>query len=250
MSTPHFLFGAARSGTNAITWALESSDHISVKNEDSADSFDQFLLKDKSAIEAVLKASAPKPAFFKCFHDTPRARYLLGEYLNSRAIYAVRQPSDCIGSFVNEFGQAGADIWMKRFVSAARDRRGRLLYVCRDDPAAADVAVDKAKFILDVLSEFGASPDNIAACYYLWAHSFADHIRLTEDRRFLVLDYDSMTADPQAALNRVCQHFSIAQINIDPERWFSGRQFGKNIDVAPQLLALCEAGYKKITAEL
>jgi hypothetical protein len=246
--TTFFLFGAARSGTNAITWALEGSDHISVKNEDSPDCFDQFVLKDTCAIKAVLKESAPKPVFFKSFHDTPRARSLFQLYPDARAIYSIRQPGDCIGSFVNEFGKAGADLWVERFRLAAKERGGLLLHVCRDDPVAAEIAVDRARFVLNELDSSGASISNTAACYYLWAHSFADHIGILDDRRYLVMDYDAMVADPQAAIDRTCRHFSIDRISTDADSWFSGRQFGKTIDVAPRLLALCQEVYEGITA--
>lgn len=241
------MFGAARSGTNAATWALTASGQIAVRNEDSRDCFYQFTLREKISIDAVLKACSPKPVFFKCFHDTPRAQLLFQEYPNSRAIYSIRQPRDCIGSFVNEFGKAGAEIWMERFVAAAKERCGMLLHVCRDDPAATEIAVDQAKFVLDELEQCEASPSNIAACYYLWAHSFADHIRLLEDRRFLILDYDALVANPQAELGRVCEHFSIEDLTINPEHWFVGREFGKTINVAPRLLALCETVYEQIT---
>lgn len=245
---PFFLFGAARSGTNAITWALEKSPDIAVKNEDNTEYFDHFLLKSNPHIESALTSSAPKPVLFKCFHDTPRARYLFENFPDSRAIYAIRQPSDCIGSFVNEFGQAGADLWMERFVSAAKGRSGMLLHICRDDPAAAEIAIDRAAFLLDELVKFGPSSENIAACYYILAHSFVDHIQLFEDRRFFILNYDVLTSDPQNTLRDICKHLSIADINIDREYWFNGRQFGKNIKVAPQLLALCETIYKRIVS--
>lgn len=245
---PYFLFGAARSGTNAIAWALERSPEISVKNEDNSDYFDHFLLKSNSHIESALISSAPKSVFFKCFHDTPRAGYLFEKFPDSRAIYAIRQPSDCIGSFVNEFGQAGADLWMERLVSAAKERSGMLLHICRDDPAAAEIAIDRATFLLEELIKFGPSPANIAACYYILAHSFVDHIRLFEDRRFLILNYDVLTSDPKNTLSNICRHFSIEDINIDPEYWINGRQFGKNIHVSPQLLVLCETIYKRIAA--
>lgn len=245
-STPLFLFGAARSGTNAITWALQESDQIVVKNEDSADCFDQFTLKDKFVIDAILKESAPKPVFFKSFHDTPRARQLLEHYPNSRAIYSIRQPRDCIGSFVNEFGKTGTDLWIQRFSLAAEERRGLLLHICRDDPAAAEIAVDRAKFVLDELERSDFSIPNVAACYYLWAHSFTDHIGLIDDSRFLVVDYDAMVANPQVVLDQVCRHFSIKMICTDASRWSAGRAFGETIDVAPRLLEQCQMAYEEI----
>lgn len=246
-STAFFLFGAARSGTNAITWALQASDQIVVKNEDCTDCFDQFTLKDKFAIQSILMEAAPKPVFFKSFHDTPRARRLLEHYPASRAIYSIRQPRDCIGSFVNEFGEAGANVWIERFTLAANERRGLLLHICRDDPTAAEIAVDRAKFVLDELKRSDFSIPNIAACYYLWAHSFADHIGLINDDRFLVVDYDAMVANPQAALDKVCRHFSIKMINTETSRWSSGRGYGKTTNVAPRLLEQCQVAYAKIT---
>jgi len=244
--TAFFLFGAARSGTNALTWALQASDQIVIKNEDSIDCFDQFTLKDDFAIEAVLREAAPKPVFFKSFHDTPRAKLLLGLHPGSRAIYSIRQPSDCIGSFVNEFGKAGAELWFERFTSAADERRGLLLHVCRGDLAAAELAVDRAKFVLYELDKSGVSIPNVAACYYLWAHSFAEYIGLFDDGRFLVVDYDAMVSNPQAALDRACRHFSIKTIYANADRWFVGRGFGTTIDVAPRLLKQCQAVYEGI----
>jgi len=241
-----FLFGAARSGTNALTWTLQESDQIVVKNEDSADCFDNFALKDRSVIEAILHEAAPKPVFFKCFHDTPRARYLLENFSDSRAVYSIRQPRDCIGSFINEFGQAGVDVWLDRFEVAARDRKGLLLHISRDDPISTEIAVERAEFVLNELSIAGITPPNVAACYYLWAHSFADHINVDNDNRFIVIDYDRMVIDPQITILNVCQHFSIKTIKTNPDRWFKGRGFGKSIDISPRLLEQCQAVYDKI----
>jgi len=244
---PFFLFGAARSGTNALTWALETSDQISVRNEDSPDCFDQFVLRDKIDIDAVLAKSAPKPVFFKSFHDTPRARCLLESYPGSRAVYLIRQPGDCIGSFVNEFGEAGARVWLQRFSSAAKERGGILLRMCRGDTIATEIAINKAQLMLEEIAISGASVANIGACYYLWAHSFAHHIGLFQDPRFLVLDYDAMVADPQVAIDRTCHHFSIERLNIDPDYWFAGRRFGKSVEISTRLLAKCEAIYDEVS---
>ena len=240
-----FLFGAARSGTNALTWALEQSDKIIVKNEDSSDCFERFALKENPIIDAILEGAESKSIFFKCFHDTPRARQLLEYYPGSRAVYLLRQPRDCIGSFVNEFGEAGANSWITHFTLAAEERRGLLLHVCRDDPIAAEIAVDNAKLMLSELSVAGITVPNVAACYYLWAHSFSDHIALLNDDRFLVIDYDAMVAAPEAALRAVCDHFAIEAIG-NSGYWFSGRGFGKTTILAPRLENLCQATYDRI----
>lgn len=242
---PFFLFGAARSGTNALTWALEKSDQISVRNEDSPDCFDQFALRDKVYIDAVLSNSAPDPVFFKSFHDTPRARYLLESYPGSRAVYMIRQPADCIGSFVNEFGNAGALVWLERFSSAANERGGMLLHMCRDDPVATEIAINQARLMLEEISVCEASTANVAACYYIWAHSFIHHIQLFRDARFLLLDYDAMVADPQVAIDRTCRHFSMERLNIDADYWFSGRRFGKELQISSRLISKCEAVYEE-----
>ncbi len=241
---PYFLFGAARSGTNALTWALERSGTLSVFNENDDRCFVQFLLMDEPILDNLIETSEVIPCFFKSFHDTPRAQLLINRY-DAKAIYSVRSPLDCIGSFVNEFGSAGASLWVRRFEQAASGC-GFALQMCRGDRVAREISSQKATFVLNLLSKAGYTTENVAAGYYIWAHSFVDHIKLISDQRLKVVDYDVLVANPQACLDVVCKHLEISNISSSVQDWSRGRGFGKHVNVDEEMKNICYEIYKNI----
>lgn len=243
---PRFLFGAARSGTNALTWALEKSGELAVFNEDNPKCFVQFMLMDRPILDAVLRSAGAGKVFFKSFHDTPRARVLFEHYPEARAVYSIRNPLDCIGSFVQAFGESGAMVWLGRFEHAATDHCGFALQMCRGDAAAFSIAIDRARYVLDLLRQTGASPANIAAGYYLWAHGFHDHIGVRTDRRFEIVDYADLVTRPQLTLSRVSRHLGIDDVDASVQEWSGSRGFGSQTVVHDLLLSRCLKLYETI----
>lgn len=239
-----FLFGAARSGTNALTWALEKNGALSVFNENDDRCFIQFLLMDETILDSLISQREGKICFFKCFHDTPRAQVLLNRY-EAKAVYSIRSPRDCIGSFVHAWGEVGANLWLKRFEEASHGY-GFALQMCRGDRGSWNVAVERAQFVLNLLSEASRTPANIAGCYYLWSHSFSEHIDLFVDSRFEIIDYDELIADPQTHLDRVCDHFKVQRIHASVLEWSQGRNLGRSISLDPKIEEQCQELYHRI----
>src|SRR5262245_52821529 len=106
-----FLFGAARSGTNAVTWRLEADPEVDCINEDNPIAFDSYQLCSIPTVRGVVARSEKKLVFFKSFHDTLRSHQLIAAFPGGRAIYSLREPRATIASFVREFGDAGRHIW-------------------------------------------------------------------------------------------------------------------------------------------
>lgn len=126
MAIPCFLWGAARSGTNAITWALESSANFTCYNEDDHAAFDDYFLRGNDVLADIVAHSDRPRVFFKAFSDTPRASTVMRFFPSARALYSIRRPTDTIASFVQEFGET-AKLWIERFADAEAGNSGALL---------------------------------------------------------------------------------------------------------------------------
>lgn len=160
-----FLWGTARTGTNLVCHVLEQADGVECHNEDSEAAFVKCFLKDNSVLMALVE-TCPKPAiFFKSFNDTPRARTVMNFFTEARAVYTLRQPDECIASFVQEFGSMGFQEWQKRLTEGAGGRSGRLLTMVSADRELYEYTRLTAANAVEMMDRYGRTPHNVAAVY-------------------------------------------------------------------------------------
>lgn len=246
MTYARFLFGAARSGTNAITWALETASDIEVFNEDNTKAFIQFRLHDNFVLDNLRRRCEKEAIFFKAFSDTSRYWAIMNFFPEARAIYAVREPLETIASFRREFGSAGVDFWLNAWRDLVDYDAGLLLQSCRGDQSAALVARRTAAYVLKKLDTYGASIENVAGGYYLWQHSFFFDIHISDSEAIKIVDYADLVEKPAQMMTAIAEWFRISNPTIDIPSWHKGRGTINADEIAGEILQECSLLYWNI----
>jgi len=242
-----FLWGAARSGTNAITNHLKLSPDVTSFNEDNPAAFDSFCLRPDVVIEDLVRAAKTRVVYFKAFNDTLRADLAMARFPGSKGIYAIRKPQDCIASFMREFGEFGRLNWIDALSQSANGEFD-MLSVARATGALRQRAVARiSERSLALLSAYGPSLPNVAAAYYLFQHSFFSEMKLEYNKNIRVLDYDALIQDPEDIISRLCNWLRIRFVPAMADDWWQGRGLeGIDLMPHPELVRHCDVLYREI----
>ncbi len=106
LSTPVFLFGVQRSGTNMVVRGLERSPEFAVHNENDRRVFVRYELRSMSTVRQVVERSHARYTLFKPLCDSHRADQLLdqiGTTMPPRAIWAYRGMEGRVRSSLSKF---------------------------------------------------------------------------------------------------------------------------------------------------
>lgn len=243
---PCFLWGAARSGTNLINRILAQSNEFTCYNEDDSRAFHRFLLRNNAVLNSLILESTTRSVFFKSFADTPRGPDVMGFFPTARALYAIRNPLDTIASFVEAFGETSR-IWHGWFLQAAAGEDSLLLRLGCCDRVLYNEIRESADLACRRLRTHGSSLPNIAACYFLWQHSFYARLSSECGQRVLVVDYGRLTMSPVDSFGRIADFFGAAPIAIDSTEWHRGYSSADSAaSVSGELLAECTTLYQSI----
>jgi hypothetical protein len=104
-STPVFILGSGRSGTDIVSHCLGKAWDAELFSEDNPKAFDNWRLKGLDTTAQCVEASGAKVVLFKPIVETLRAGEFLDYFPGSLLIFVVRNPYDAINSMVRFFGE-------------------------------------------------------------------------------------------------------------------------------------------------
>jgi len=167
----------------------------------------------------------------------------------AKAIYAVREPHDCIASFTREFGDYGRVLWINRLKEAAQGELGRLLSLSYGSTEQAKLISDLAQETFTIFSLHDPTTPNLAAAYFYFQHSFYFRLGLNARENILLIDYNNMIRYPDVTMRALCCLLEIDFVQSMTADWKPGRGFD-GADGAPNsgLLTLCISLYNRILA--
>ena len=104
-TTPVFIFGEMRSGTNMLTDCLDLCPATDIYNETDDDAFDDYELRDLETIRSLCMRTSATHAVFKAIADSNRADEILGFLESARAVWIYRRYQDVVNSALAQWHQ-------------------------------------------------------------------------------------------------------------------------------------------------
>ena len=95
-STPVFLLGCGRSGTNMLSRSLGKSFQVDLYNEDHPAAFEKWRIKDLATIERLSHSGFARIKLFKPILDTHMAHVFLSYFPGSKIVFIFRHYRDVI----------------------------------------------------------------------------------------------------------------------------------------------------------
>jgi hypothetical protein len=183
-----YLVGLQRSGTNMLVRGLDEAPEVEARNENDGALFRRFRLLGDDVLRDVLGRSRHQIVLVKPLCDSHRVVSLLDLGFDARALWMWRDVDDRARSEVAKFGAANL-LALRAIAAGDRDvwQAGGL------DPAVL------SSFDLDVMD-----PHTAAALFWCLRNEL--YFTLGLDRRddVLLVSYESLLEDPEAAARRVC----------------------------------------------
>lgn len=248
---PLFLWGAARSGTNIVTWTLEKAPDVVCYNEDHPAAFENFFLRDDATVAKVIAECPGRVAFLKAFNDTPRAIHVMRKFPTARAVYIVRKPADTIASWVGEFSEQGTANWINAWTWQAAGGRIPFLKDDEHDPDSVAFMRSLSRDMLTLMGEYGTTWHNVGAAAYLWQNEFFFRAGFDRSDRVRVLVYSELTQNAFGIMGDIAKWMGVPLYARGRVEWHKGRgekQSRKWGAPATGLLEKCEALYDRIVS--
>jgi sulfotransferase family protein len=194
-TTPLFLVGLQRSGTNMVARILEANSEFEVRNENDRAAFDRFQLRPLPVIRDLVLRSRQRFLVLKPLIDSHRTDELLSDLRTpsaGKALWTYRSVDGRVRSAVSKFGDqnlqvlraigAGhtAGVWQAQRLSQESVELVRALDLERTTPETASAAI--------------------------WYLRNSLYFELGLDRRddCLLISYDRVLEDPEREIRRVC----------------------------------------------
>lgn len=102
-STPVFVCGEMRSGTNMLTNCLDSCWRTAAFNESDDDAFTGYALKSNEVISGLVKSSKASHVVFKSIADSSRASELIELFPQAKIIWIFRDYQDVVNSAMKKW---------------------------------------------------------------------------------------------------------------------------------------------------
>jgi hypothetical protein len=103
-SSPVFLVGCGRSGTNMVSRNLAKSPEIELFNEDNPAAFTKYRLHDERTIQRLIDRSNTPVVLFKPILDTHMSARWLELFPNTKILFLFRHFYDVVNSSLRWFG--------------------------------------------------------------------------------------------------------------------------------------------------
>jgi len=236
-----FLVGCNRSGTNMLVFGLGNSPYVELRNEDDAESFEEWYLRDLSVLRAIVDRSPASIVLFKPILETSRTRALLDEFPSSRALFAFRHYDDVANSLVSKAIRDGHPGHEKLLMSSWQE--GRSVAFRGFPPSPESLEAIRSVWRPDLNDESGA-----ALYWYLYNRFYFDY-DMGKDDRILMIQYEAAVTDKEKVFEGVCEHLGL---EFDPRLIADFRTSSVRKSDAPPLdpavRALCEELWTKMCA--
>ena len=187
-----FVAGMQRSGTNMLMELLECSFVTDVYHEWDERAFDNYQMRDREVIDALVKRSGARIFTIKALCELQDLPDLRAYYTPAKVLWIFRSYGDVVNSMMNSFNNMDKQI----------------IRISDDPESEAWLGKGMSTETHDILKKH-VSPDiNLANAsalqWYLRNILFFEH-GFDKDEKVLALSYDKLVRDPEIEIARVFQ---------------------------------------------
>ena len=194
-TTPVFLVGLQRSGTNMVARSLEANPEFEVRNENDGAAFDRFRLRPLPHVRELVGRSRQRFLVLKPLIDSHRVDELLdnlGSAIPGRALWTYRLVDGRVRSALSKFGDQNLLV-----VRAIAEGRGGDLW------QAQRLSADSRKLI-EALDPARLSQESAAAVIWHIRNALYFELGLQSRDDCLLVSYDRMLDDAEGEVRRIC----------------------------------------------
>ena len=234
-SMPVFLIGCGRSGTNMLTKGLAKSFQIKLYNENHPAAFEDFRVKDFTAIEQLNKTGYIWIKLYKPILDTHLARKYLSHFQNAKIIFIFRHYDDVINSSIKLFGP---DNWPTRVKN----------WITNDFAEFASASPpDITKEYIQNRWHKNLSSPNAIALYWLFYNRLYFDLGLNHNERVILIRYEDIVTKPNIEFHKLCKFLGIKYSDDMIEGIFSSSiKRNTSPEIEPSLRKDCDHLLEKL----
>ena len=195
-TTPVFLVGLQRSGTNMVARALEANPEFEVRNENDRTAFDRFRLRPLPVVREIVTRSRQRFLVLKPLIDSHRVDELLGGLGTpspGRALWTYRGVDGRVRSALSKFGVQNLQVLR----AIAQGRAGDLWQAQGLSPDSRDLIQG---LDVDLITN-----ETAAAVIWYVRNSLYFDLGLDARADCLLVSYDRMLDDPEREVRRICE---------------------------------------------
>lgn len=194
-TTPVFLVGLQRSGTNMVARALEANPEFEVRNENDSAAFDRFRLRPLPQVRELVGQSRQRFLVLKPLIDSHRVVELLdglGSASPGRALWTYRQVDGRVRSALSKFGDQNLQV-----VRAIAEGRGGDLWQAQRLSAGS-------RKLIEALDPASLSQETAAAVIWYIRNALYFELGLESRDDCLLVSYDRLLDDAEGEVRRMC----------------------------------------------
>jgi hypothetical protein len=239
-STPVFLVGLQRSGTNMLARSLAASLEFDVHNENDRRVFDRFLLRSDEVVRSVVATSPSRYTLFKPLCDSHRTAELLdglGTANPGRAIWMARSVDGRLRSAVAKFGDVN-----RRVLAAIADGSGLRTWQCQG-MSGEQLALVRS-FDYDAMTA-----ESAAALFWYLRNSLVFDLGLVDRADVTVVWWDTLVRDPAPYMAALCSFLGLElRPSMMAHMGWRGAPTGAAVDIDPRIRDWCEGLEERLRA--
>lgn len=196
-STPVFLIGSGRSGTNMLASNLAKSWQVDLFNEDNPAAFEKWFLKDFTVIETLVERSYAPIVLFKSLKDTYRANIFLSNFPTSKILFIFRHHNDVVNSALKKFYDENGLVIKPVFA----DRRAPVLRWIDTDFAEFSLAPppNETKQFIKSMWKPSLNLESTIALDWLFTNRLFFELGLFNSNRVCLISYEKVVMEPVEA---------------------------------------------------
>jgi hypothetical protein len=177
VSTPVFIVGSGRSGTDIVTHTLSRSFFTAIYNEYHDAAFENWRLRPLDEIGGLIEKSSAQFVVFKPIVETLRSKELLDYFPDGKLLFAVRDYRDAVNSMVRFFGRGhikAVQAWV------------------RSDFERHSQAPEYMKDFIRTHCDENVSLQDACALYWLLYNAAYQYLDLENDPRARLISYERL----------------------------------------------------------
>jgi hypothetical protein len=194
ITTPVFVIGSGRSGTDLVVNCLSNSWQVDVYNEDNPKVFSNWRIRSFDEVDSVLKKNGSKIAVFKPIVETLRAQEFLTSFPSAKILFIARNPYDTISSISRFFGD-GVKKAVNYWLSSG----------FKNHPQAPESIKNEIK----KLAYPDMTVEDSAAIYWLMYNNSYYFLGLDKEKKVMLIQYESLINEPVYETKRICKFLDI-----------------------------------------
>jgi hypothetical protein len=234
-STPVFLLGCGRSGTNMLSRSLGKSFQVELFNEDHPVAFERWRIRDFATIAELSASGYAQVKLYKPILDTHLARGYLSYFQNGKIIFIFRHFPDVINSSIKHFGR---DNWLGRVTSWIENDFAEF--------AGAPLPPATRKYV-EARWHKDLSAESANALYWLLYNRLYFDLDLDQNQNVMLVKYENVVARPDLELQKLCNFLEIKYSSNMIARIFSTSiKRSQSPLIEPSILSACDDLWRKL----